>query len=225
MVSEGPRRSVPDAAVARLPIYHRVLLELEAEGRPTVSSEQLAELAGVNAAMVRKDLSLFGSYGTRGVGYGVTQLLVDLRRELGLTSSWPCVIVGAGNLGSALAAFGGFRERGFEVVGVVDVDPDRIGRPIASLTVAHQNELERIVADHGVLIGVVAVPPAAAQDAANRLVACGVRSILNFAPTVLDVPDGVGVRNVDLAVELQILAFHEGRRSGTDEPVEESASA
>jgi redox-sensing transcriptional repressor len=215
MVSDGPRRAVPDAAVARLPVYHRCLLDLDARGRETVSSEQLAELAGVNAAMVRKDLSLFGTYGTRGVGYHVADLIVDLRRELGLTSSWPCVIVGAGNLGSALAAFGGFAERGFEVVGVVDIDPQRIGQRIASLVVAHQNDLDRIVADHGVLIGVIAVPPGAAQDAADRLVASGVRSLLNFAPTVIDVPDDVGVRNVDLAVELQILAFHEGRRDAT----------
>jgi redox-sensing transcriptional repressor len=130
------------------------------------------------------------------------------------------VIVGAGNLGSALAAFGGFRERGFEVVGVVDVDPGRIGRGVGGLLVGHEDDLDRIVAEHDVAIGVVAVPPSAAQEAADRLVACGVRSILNFAPTVLDVPEEVQVRNVDLAVELQILAFHEGRRS---DPVEAAA--
>ena len=229
MAAEGARRSVPDAAVARLPVYHRCLLELEAQGRDTVSSEQLAELAGVNAAKVRKDLSHFGSYGTRGVGYAVPQLILDLRRELGLTHNWRCVIVGAGNLGSALAAFGGFRERGFEVVGVVDVDPGRIGRRVGGLLVGHEDDLDRIVVDHDVAIGVVAVPPSAAQEAADRLVACGVRSILNFAPTVLDVPEGVQVRNVDLAVELQILAFHEGRRSdqvGSAAPsIGESASA
>lgn len=224
MASEDGRRAIPDAAVARLPVYHRCLLDLEAEGRVTVSSEQLAEMAGVNAAKVRKDLSHFGSYGTRGVGYDVTQLIIDLRRELGLTHNWRCVIVGAGNLGSALASFAGFRERGFEVVGVVDVDPQRIGRQIGGLVVGHEDELASIVEDRDVAIGVIAVPPAAAQEATDRLVECGVRSILNFAPTVLDASDEVQIRNVDLAIELQILAFHEGRRSD-DRPADATSPA
>ncbi len=212
-VAAAPRRrAIPDAAVARLPVYHRCLLDLQAEGRTTVSSEQLAEMAGVNAAKVRKDLSHFGSYGTRGVGYEVDQLIIDLRRELGLEHDWPCVIVGAGNLGSALASFNGFRERGFTVVGILDVDPAKVGRRIGGLVVRHQDDLDELVAAEGVAIGIVAVPPAAAQEAADRLVAAGVTSILNFAPTVLDVPAGVHVRDVDLAVELQILAFHEERR-------------
>jgi redox-sensing transcriptional repressor len=213
MPASPGRRAIPDATVARLPVYHRCLLDLQAEGRPTVSSEQLADLAGVNAAKVRKDLSHFGSYGTRGVGYDVTQLLVEIRRELGLDHDWPCVIVGAGNLGSALASFAGFTDRGFTVVGVVDVDPAKVGQKLGRLTVQHQDTLDRLVSDAGVAIGIVAVPPAAAQDAADRLVAAGVTSILNFAPTVLDVPPAVQVRDVDLAVELQILAFHEERRS------------
>lgn len=212
MTDSGARRAVPDAAVARLPVYHRVLLDLQAGGQSTVSSEQLAELAGVNAAKVRKDLSHFGSYGTRGVGYEVDQLLADLRRELGLTHDWNCILVGAGNLGSALAKFAGFSERGFAVVAVVDVDRSKVGTHLGALTVSHDEEIGRLVADHGIAIGIIAVPPAAAQEVADRLVAAGVTSILNFAPTVLDVPDEVKVRDVDLAVELQILAFHEGRR-------------
>lgn len=205
------RASIPAATVERLPLYHRCLLELKAEGRPTVSSEQLADLAGVNAAKVRKDLSLFGSYGTRGVGYDVEHLLVEIGGELNLDHDWPCVIVGAGNLGAALASFAGFTNRGFTVVGVVDVDPGKVGRTLGGLVVRHQDELARLVADEQVAIGIVAVPPAAAQEAADHLVGTGITSILNFAPTVLDVPDGVQVRNVDLAVELQILAFHEDR--------------
>ena len=215
-MAPSSRRQIPDATVARLPVYHRCLLDLRAEGRPTVSSEQLADLAGVNAAKVRKDLSHFGSYGTRGVGYDVEQLLVEIRRELGLDHDWPCVIVGAGNLGSALATFAGFTERGFTVVGIVDIEPDKVGRKLGRLTVRHQDDLAQLVAQHGVAIGIVAVPPVAAQDAADRLVAVGVTSILNFAPTVLDVPAAVQVRDVDLAVELQILAFHEERRSVED---------
>lgn len=208
------RRVIPEATVERLPVYHRCLLQLQAEDRPTVSSEQLADLAGVNAAKVRKDLSYFGSYGTRGVGYDVEQLLVEIRRELGLTHDWPCVIVGAGNLGAALAKFAGFTERGFSVVAVVDTDPDKVGQQLGSITVRHEDELLDLVREHQVVIGIITTPPSAAQDAADTLVGAGVRSILNFAPTVLDVPPNVLVREVDVAVELQILAFHEERRSG-----------
>lgn len=210
------RASIPEATVARLPLYHRCLLDLRDEGRPTVSSEQLADLAGVNAAKVRKDLSHFGSYGTRGVGYDVAHLLVEIASALNVDRDWPCVIVGAGNLGSALATFAGFTNRGFTVVGVLDVDPAKVGRPLGSLTVRHQDDLAELVAREGVAIGIVAVPPVAAQEAADRLVEVGVTSILNFAPTVLDVPDHIQVRDVDLAVELQILAFHEdpSRRVG-----------
>ncbi|HNH37267.1 MAG TPA: redox-sensing transcriptional repressor Rex, partial [Microthrixaceae bacterium] len=200
------RASIPEATVARLPLYHRCLLDLRDEGRPTVSSEQLADLAGVNAAKVRKDLSHFGSYGTRGVGYDVAHLLVEIASALNVDRDWPCVIVGAGNLGSALATFAGFTNRGFTVVGVLDVDPAKVGRPLGSLTVRHQDDLAELVAREGVAIGIVAVPPVAAQEAADRLVEVGITSILNFAPTVLDVPDHVQVRDVDLAVELQILA-------------------
>ena len=211
-MSQSRRRVIPEATVARLPVYHRCLLQMQAEDRLKTSSEQLAELAGVNAAKVRKDLSYFGSYGTRGVGYDVDQLLIEVRRELGLTHDWPCVIVGAGNLGSALAKFAGFSDRGFSVVGVVDIDPGKVGQQLGEVTVYHQEELPALVAERGVVIGIITTPPAAAQDAADTLVAAGVRSILNFAPTVLDVPGGVLVREVDVAVELQILAFHEERR-------------
>lgn len=205
------RASIPEATIARLPLYHRCLLDLQAEGRTTVSSEQLADLAGVNAAKVRKDLSHFGSYGTRGVGYDVDHLLVEIASGLNLDHDWPCVIVGAGNLGSALASFAGFTNRGFTVVGVLDVDPAKIGQRLGRLTVRHQDDLGELVAAEHVAIGIIAVPPAAAQEAADRLVATGITSILNFAPTVLDVPVTVKVRDVDLAVELQILAFHESR--------------
>ena len=208
------RRVIPEATIARLPVYHRCLLQLQAEDRPTVSSEQLADLAGVNAAKVRKDLSYFGSYGTRGVGYDVEQLLVEIRRELGLTHDWPCLIVGAGNLGSALAKFAGFTDRGFSVVAVVDTDPEKVGQQLGSITVRHVDELPDLVREHHVVIGIITTPPSAAQEAAETLVTAGVQSILNFAPTVLDVPPHVLVREVDVAVELQILAFHEERRSG-----------
>jgi redox-sensing transcriptional repressor len=214
MPTERPRRRIPEATVARLPVYLRILVEQADEEVECVSSDRLAELAGVNAAKVRKDLSYLGSYGTRGVGYEVAYLVYQIRRELGLTHDWPVVIVGAGNLGQALAGYGGFGERGFPVAGIVDVDPAKVGSVLGGVRVRHIDELSQIVQAKRVNIGVIATPTASAQDAAERLVAAGVTSILNFAPVVLSVPRSIEVRKVDLAVELQILSYHEQRRAG-----------
>jgi redox-sensing transcriptional repressor len=214
MPADRPRRRIPEAAVARLPVYLRILTEQSEESVESISSDQLAELAGVNAAKVRKDLSYLGSYGTRGVGYEVAYLVYQIRRELGLTHDWPVVIVGAGNLGQALAGYGGFGDRGFPVAGVVDIDPAKVGSVLGGVRVRHIDELGQIVQSKRVNIGVVATPPTAAQDAADRLVAAGVTSILNFAPVVLSVPRAIAVRKVDLAVELQILSYYEQRRAG-----------
>jgi redox-sensing transcriptional repressor len=214
MPSERVRRRIPDATVARLPIYLRLLSEQAQEGIESISSDRLAELGGVNAAKVRKDLSYLGSYGTRGVGYEVAYLVYQIRRELGLTHDWPVVIVGAGNLGQALAGYGGFGERGFPVAGVVDIDEAKVGSVLGGVRVRHIDELPQIVQAKRVRIGVVATPGAAAQDAAERLVAAGITSILNFAPVVLSVPGPIEVRKVDLAVELQILSYYEQRRDG-----------
>src|SRR5215207_2393821 len=177
MPIQTSRRRIPEATVARLPVYLRILTEQAADGVENLSSDQLADLAGVNAAKVRKDLSYLGSYGTRGVGYEVAYLVYQIRRELGLTHDWPVVIVGAGNLGQALAGYGGFGERGFPVAGVVDIDSHKIGMEIGGVTVRNLVELATIVRRGDVSIGVVATPPAAAQDAADRLVAAGVTSI------------------------------------------------
>jgi redox-sensing transcriptional repressor len=209
------RRRIPEATVARLPIYLQILVEQSEHGVESVSSEGLAELAAVNAAKVRKDLSYLGSYGTRGVGYEVEYLVFQIRRELGLDHEWPVVIVGAGNLGQALAGYGGFNGRGFPVGGIVDVDPAKIDTEVAGTRIRPLDELADIVAHGGISIGVVATPAAAAQDAADRLIVAGVTSILNFAPVVLSVPSTVSVRKVDLAVELQILSYHEQRKSNT----------
>ena len=210
-------RRIPDATVARLPEYLRLLTESRDTGISNLSSEELADMAGVNAAKVRKDLSYLGTYGVRGVGYDVEYLIYQVRRELGLDHDWPVVIVGAGNLGQALAGYGGFGERGFPVAGIVDVDSRKIGLEIGGVTVRNLVELAAIVRRGEVSIGVIATPPAAAQDAADRLVAAGVTSILNFAPVLLNVPATVSVRKVDLAVELQILSYYEQRRVATAE--------
>jgi redox-sensing transcriptional repressor len=206
-------RPIPEATVARLPLYLRVLVDLVTAGVTTVSSDALADAAGVTPAKVRKDLSYLGSYGTRGKGYDVAYLVHQIRRELGLTQPWPIAIVGIGNLGQALANFRGFGERGFRVAALVDADPAKVGERIGDLEVRPVEELAGLVSAHGVSIGVVATPAATAQDAADLLVAAGVRSILNFAPAVLSVPPGVTVRKVDLAVELQILAYYEQRKA------------
>jgi redox-sensing transcriptional repressor len=208
-----PRRRIPEATVARLPLYLRSLLDL-AGGTTTISSERLAELAGVNAAKVRKDLSYLGSYGTRGVGYDVEYLLFQMSRELGLTQDWPVVIVGIGNLGHALANYGGFTERGFPVAALVDADVSKVGQELAGVTVEHVDELPRIVHDRNIAIGIIATPAPAAQDVADRLVAAGVTAVLNFAPVIITVPADISLRKVDLAVELQILSFYQQRRAG-----------
>jgi redox-sensing transcriptional repressor len=206
-------RRIPEATVARLPVYLQLLVEQAELGIDSISSDGLAELAGVNAAKVRKDLSYLGSYGTRGVGYEVDYLVYQIRRELGLEHEWPVVIVGAGNLGQALAGYGGFGNRGFPVAGIVDNDPAKVGSLIGGVRVRPVAELAAIVRADDVSIGVVATPASAAQEAADQLVAAGVTSILNFAPVVLVAPPGVNVRKVDLAVELQILSYYEQRRS------------
>jgi redox-sensing transcriptional repressor len=204
---------IPEATVARLPVYLRALYTLAERGVATVASDELARAAGVNSAKLRKDLSYLGSYGIRGVGYDVEYLVYQVSRALGLTQRWPVVIVGAGNLGRALANYGGFLTRGFRIEAVLDTDPGLVGRELGGVTVRHVSELESAVIAHGVAIGVIAVPAGAAQAMCDRLVAAGVTSILNFAPLVLNVPDGVDVRKVDLSIELQILAFHAQRRN------------
>ncbi|HEV2310554.1 MAG TPA: redox-sensing transcriptional repressor Rex [Acidimicrobiia bacterium] len=201
-------RPIPEATVARLPLYYRALLEV-ADQSTTVSSEQLAELAGVTAAKVRKDLSFFGSYGTRGVGYEVEHLLSEVSRELGLTHDWPVAILGIGNLGRALANYRGFSARGFRVVALVDADPATVGTRVGDLAVEPVEALSRLVEERRVAIGVIATPAESAQGVADRLVAAGVRAILNFAPTVVVVPPEVSLRKVDLATELQILSFYQ----------------
>jgi redox-sensing transcriptional repressor len=194
----------------------RALTALSERSVPTVSSEELAAAAGVNSAKLRKDFSYLGSYGTRGVGYDVEYLVYQISRELGLTQDWPVVIVGMGNLGAALSNYGGFASRGFRIAALIDADAGLSGKMIAGLAVRHADELEDIVRDSQASIGVITVPAGAAQEVCDRLVAAGVTSILNFAPTVLSVPDGVDVRKVDLSIELQILAFHEQRKAGEE---------
>jgi len=193
--------------VPRLSLYLQVLDDLPA-GVSRVSSEELAARAGVNSPKVRKDLSYLGSYGVRGVGYDVEHLRFQIRRELGLTREWAVVIVGVGNLGRALANYGGFREQGFNVVGIFDDDPNKVGTRVGEHRVEPLSALPDAVRAGGARIGIIATPAEGAQTVAELLAAAGVQAILNFAPTVVRVPAGVQVRRVDFSAELQVLAFH-----------------
>jgi redox-sensing transcriptional repressor len=200
-------RTIPEATVARLAVYLRVLSALADAGRSTVSSGELAAAAGVNPAGLRKDLSHLGPCGVRGVGYEVATLRDRISGVLGVERSRACVLVGIGNLGSALADYAGFGSRGFEFVGLFDAAPSRIGQRIGGLTVRPIDELEEVVTATHASIGVITTPAEVAQSVCDRLAAAGVRSILNFAPVTLAAPEGVDVRKVDLSVELQVLAF------------------
>jgi redox-sensing transcriptional repressor len=174
----------------------------------TCSSDELAAEAGVNAAQVRKDLSYLGSHGTRGVGYDILELRGLIRNVLGMATDHPVVIIGAGNLGSALTNYKGFEGWGFDIVGLLDTDDKKIGKPVGGVIVEPISHLESIVVERDVQIGIIATPPSAAQSVADRLAQAGIRSILNLAPTVLKAADGVSIRRVDLSTELGILAFH-----------------
>jgi len=208
------QRTIPEATVARLAVYLRVLVGLGEAGTGTVSSESLAGAAGVNSAKLRKDLSYLGSYGVRGVGYDVAVLTERINQTLGLHHNRAVALIGLGHLGRALAGYDGFASRGFRIAAILDTDPAIVGTELRGLTVRHLDSLDQVVADEHIAIAVVAVPVGAAQDVCDRLVASGVTSILNFAPTVLNVPAHVDVRKVDLAAELQILSFHDNRKSG-----------
>jgi redox-sensing transcriptional repressor len=200
-------RSIPEATVARLAVYLRVLSALADGGRSTVSSGELASAAGVNPAGLRKDLSHLGPCGVRGVGYEVATLRDRIAHVLGAEESRACVLVGIGNLGAALADYAGFGSRGFEFVALFDAAPARVGQRVGGHVVRSIDDLEAVVARTGASIGVIATPAEVAQTTCDRLAAAGVRSILNFAPVTLIPPTGVDVRQVDLSVELQVLAF------------------
>ena len=208
------KRRIPEATVVRLPLYQRILSEMRCAGTTTVSSEELAARARVNAAKVRKDFSLFGSFGTRGTGYDTAFLAAQIDRALGADRDWPIVIVGIGNLGRALANSDGFSSHGFRIAGLYDVDPAIVGARVANHSVRHVDELAQ---GERPSIGVIAAPALAAQAVADLLVAAGVASILNFAPRVLAVPAGILVRYVDLSIELQVMSFFLARRD-TDVP-------
>ena len=202
---------IPEMTIRRLSVYTRCLLQLEEDGVKTVSSQELADRFNLNSAQVRKDLAYFGEFGVRGIGYYVSGLKAELQRILGLDREWPVALIGFGNLGSALFHYRGFARQGFRIAAIVDDDPAKVGRAVNGLTIQALAELPRVVKAQAVQIGVVAVPAEAAQGVADRLVAAGVRAILNFAPSRVKVPKDVRLQNVDLSIELENLSFHLGQ--------------
>jgi len=204
-------RPIPPATVARLPAYRRVLMDAADAGMRTIASGAVAEAVGVHPDQVRKDLSYLATRGTRGVGYDVRLLIAETSTILGLDEERTVVLVGAGNLGRALAAYEGFAPQGFRLVAVLDVDRAVVGSTVGGLTVAHLDTLPEVARREQVDMGVVAVPGPAAQSVVDVMVAAGLRAVLNFAPVHVRVPGSVVVRRVDLSTELQMLSFHGSR--------------
>lgn len=214
MVASKPEQRIPQGVIERLPHYLNVLLHLRGEGSQTVSSARLSELAEVNAAQIRRDLAYFGSFGKRGVGYDIPLLIDHIQRILGSDHAHRIAIVGAGNLGSAIASYDGLRARGFVVAGLFDTDPRRVGTRIGDLIVRDVCELQRVVEEQAIRFGVIAVPPESAQDAADRLCRAGVRVLLNYSPSFVSVPDGVMLHNTDPVRELLHTLYYLSRTEG-----------
>ncbi|MFQ5899071.1 MAG: redox-sensing transcriptional repressor Rex [Candidatus Methylomirabilia bacterium] len=198
---------IPEMTIRRLSVYTRCLQQLEEDAVKTVSSQELAGRFNLNSAQVRKDLAYFGEFGVRGIGYYVSGLKSELLRILGLNREWPVVLVGFGNLGSALFHYRGFERQGFRISGIFDDDPAKRGRAAGGIAILPLDDLAREAKAKNFQIGIVAVPVEAAQSVADRLVAAGVKAILNFAPTRLSVPKDVRLKNVDLSIELETLSF------------------
>ncbi|GAB6155665.1 redox-sensing transcriptional repressor Rex [Desulfosporosinus burensis] len=199
---------IPEATIIRLSVYSRHLTEVDRKGIVTTSSGEIADGVGVSPAQVRKDLAYFGEFGTRGVGYNVKDLRQHILRILGLGVNWSVTLVGVGNLGLALSSYKGFKERGFVITSIFDADPKKVGTMIGNVEVLPIEQLEDIVKLNQTQIGIVAVPAAVAQEIVDQLIRAGVEAILNFAPVVLNVPPEIELRNVDLAVNLEVLTFN-----------------
>lgn len=202
-------RKIPEATVSRLPRYLKVLVDASDADTTTISSGDLARQAGVNSAIVRKDLSFLGTYGTRGVGYQVEGLTTEISQVLGLAGRRRVVIVGIGNLGTALASYEGFDQRGFEIAGLLDADRAKVGGRVGDHVIEHIDEIATIVRQRRVTMAMVCTPAERAQQAADQLMAAGITAILNFAPVNLDTGADVSMRTVDLSTELQILSFYQ----------------
>ena len=211
---DGTGERVPQGVIERLPAYLNVLLHLREQGSETVSSAQLSHLADVNAAQIRRDLAYFGQFGKRGVGYDIALLVDHIQRILGSDHEQRLAIVGAGNLGAAIAQYDGLRKRGFVVAGLFDSDPKKIGSRMGDLIVRDLSELERAVREQGIRFGVIAVPPEGAQEVADRLCAAGVKVVVNYSTAFVDVPTEVTLHNTDPVRELLHTLYYLSRAEG-----------
>lgn len=199
---------IPEVVINRLPLYARALAELAERGETVVSSQTLGEMLEVTPAQIRKDLSYFGRFGKQGRGYHVQTLLSKLREILGLDRQWRVIVVGVGRLGQAIVEYGGFEPQGFVIVAAFDANPDLVGKQVGRISIRHVDELESFLREQPVDIAIVAVPASAAQEVIDRLVASGVRAILNYAPTTPHVPPDVSIRNVDPVIAMQSMTYH-----------------
>jgi redox-sensing transcriptional repressor len=214
--AQEPEVPVPKAVVSRLSLYLRELQHLVRDGHETTSSSQLGSLLGFSDAQVRKDLAYFGHFGHPGIGYRAPELIAAIRRILGTDRDWPVVIIGTGNLGRALLGYKGFHNQGFRIVAAFDVDSGKIGTSIDGVRIFHLDDLSKVVVEHRVKLGMIAVPAPNAQAVADRLAASGVEGIVNFAPVTLSLPAGISQVGVDLAIELEQLSFSVANRLASE---------
>lgn len=212
------QQDIPDVVVRRLPIYARTLTYLLSEGARSVSSQELGERINVTAAQIRKDLSWFGEFGKQGIGYDVEKLLGHINRILGLTQTWPVVLVGLGYLGQAIARYEGFREKGLNIVALFDSDPAKTGTMLNGLPIRGDGEMAQVVAEFGAKLAIVAVPAVKAQEVVDQLIAAGVRAILNYAPIIVQVPEGVWVRHIDPVSLLHSMTYYLAREQSPANP-------
>ncbi|MCS7055191.1 MAG: redox-sensing transcriptional repressor Rex [Thermoflexales bacterium] len=203
-----PAKRVPDIVVARLPLYLRALSAMQHSGKEFTSSQEMAQWLGISSAQIRKDLSHFGEFGKQGTGYSITGLQQKLRQILNLEREWPIIIIGAGNIGSAIANYPGFAHRGFRVCAVFDNDPRKIGSHIGRYEVYDVRELPTFVRRHGIQLAMIAVPAESAQEVADLAIAAGIKAILNYAPINLSVPDHIRVENIDPVLHLQHMTYY-----------------
>jgi redox-sensing transcriptional repressor len=203
-----PIKQIPDIVVGRLPVYLRALSYLAAEGIQTTSSHELGKRLGISAAQIRKDLSQFGEFGKQGTGYNVGYLREQIRRILKVEREWHVILVGVGDLGRALAHYGGFVDRGFRIVALFDSDPAKIGQRIGDLEIMSMDRLAEVVRERGIQVAMVAVPAAHAQKVAEDCMAAGIKAILNYAPITLQVPEGAFVQHIDPVTHLQRMTYY-----------------
>ncbi|MEJ5241491.1 MAG: redox-sensing transcriptional repressor Rex [Anaerolineales bacterium] len=202
------RENVPDIIVGRLPLYLRTLERLHEAGRQTISSQELGDIVGVSAAQIRKDISQFGEFGKQGMGYPIPFLIQKLRQILKVDRTWDVALIGAGDLGRALVNYQGFRNRGFQIKMVFDNDPNKIGKPLGDFVIQDAANMVEIIREAGIQVAMLVVPASAAQEVADQLVKAGVRAILNYAPTHINVPPGVYIEHVDPAMHLQHMTYY-----------------